>query len=379
VKKPLSLALIRQKYTPFGGSERFLARAMTALQTDGVNISVLTRHWDSETSDKYEEVICSPTYYGRLWRDWGFAHSIRHLLTRRTFDLVQSHERVEGCELYRAGDGVHAEWLLQRGRKKGAINRMLTALSPYHNYVVAEEKRMFESDALRAVICNSQMIKDEILSYFKISEAKLHVIYSGVDKEKFNPVIRNIHRHAVRQELHIPEETVLYLYVGSGFERKGVPFLLDAMVRMPENASLLVVGKDKTIERMKQQAQRSGLGRRVLFTGGIKDVLPFYGAADVFVLPTLYDPFPNVVLEAMSVGLPVITSLKCGAVDLIKHGENGLLADALDQELLVENMRRLLSAEDRLKMGRAGYETVQPFSLKAMSSRLLDLYQTLLP
>ncbi|MBF0357445.1 MAG: glycosyltransferase family 4 protein [Magnetococcales bacterium] len=375
---PLSLALIRQKYTPFGGSERFLSRAMSALQADGVKISVLTRDWQGTESDGYEEIRCAPAYLGRLWRDWSFANSVRDQLTNRSFDLVQSHERVEGCDLYRAGDGVHAEWLRQRGRSKSDLNRLLTSLSPYHRFTVAQERRMFESAMLSGVICNSQMVKDEILSYYNISANKLHVIYSGVDKDKFSPDICKKHRKELRQKLAIPEDSILYLFVGSGFQRKGVPVLLEAMAHLPDNCSLIVVGKDKNQTEMQQQAQRLGLGNRVQFTGGIKDVIPYYGAADVFVLPTLYDPFPNVVLEAMSVGLPVITSLKCGAIDLIEHGNNGLLGDAMDCDLLVANMKKLFDPELRKKMGRKGRKTVQPLTLKAMSSKLLDLYNSLL-
>ena len=78
--------------------------------------------------------------------------------TRSGFDLVQSHERISCCDIYRAGDGVHAQWLKNRARAISTARRWATALSPWHLYTLAAERRLFTSDQLRAVICNSQMV-----------------------------------------------------------------------------------------------------------------------------------------------------------------------------------------------------------------------------
>ena len=108
------------------------------------------------------------------------------------------------------------------------------------------------------------------------------------------------------------------------------------------------------------------------------DVRPWYGAADALVLPTLYDPFANVVLEAMASGLPVVTSLKCGAVDLIDSGRNGLLCDALDVPALAAHMEHLCDRRARERIGHAGRETVLPLSLDRMAGELMALYRALL-
>lgn len=112
--------------------------------------------------------------------------------------------------------------------------------------------------------------------------------------------------------------------------------------------------------------------------GGQQEVAPFYGAGDVLVLPTLYDPFPNVALEGMAAGLPLVTSHQCGAADLITHGENGMLGDALDQARLLENLSLLQDPTHRETMGHAARKRVEPLTLEAMSQRLLHLYERLL-
>ncbi|MEO5362621.1 MAG: glycosyltransferase family 4 protein [Magnetococcus sp. DMHC-8] len=376
---PVSLALIRQRYTPFGGAERFLDRAMGALQGEsGVAITLLARRWAGEVGG-LRTILCDPPHWGRLWRDWSFARCVRRQLERHHFDLVQSHERMEGCDLYRAGDGVHRVWLAERARTLGWPGRLATALSPYHRYLLAAERRLFESPRLRAVICNSRMVRDEISRCFAVEAGKLHVIYSGVDTERFHPSLRARWREETRQRWSIPGEVLLLLFVGSGFQRKGLPILLEALAELPESVWLMVVGQDRHSRGLARRARRLGVGERVCFAGGQRVVEPFYGAADLLVLPTRYDPFPNVALEGMAAGLPLVTSHQCGAADLIRHGENGLLGDALDRARLVANLRLLQGdASLRAAMGTAARQTVEPLTLEAMSQQLLQLYMTLL-
>ena len=120
------------------------------------------------------------------------------------------------------------------------------------------------------------------------------------------------------------------------------------------------------------------MGARVHLVGRQQDVRPWYVAADALVLPTLYDPFANVVLEAMASSLPVVTSFKCGAVDLIRSGDNGLLCDALDTHALASHMETLCDRKTRDRIGAAGRATVRPLTLTRMAGHLMALYQELL-
>ena len=127
---------------------------------------------------------------------------------------------------------------------------------------------MFGSVRLKAVICNSKMVKDEIRNYFGVAEEKLHVIYSGVDTRVFHPDLKR-HRAAVRAQYVVPENAALFLFVGSGFARKGVSTLLEAMARLSAGTYLLVVGHDKNLEKYRARAQpvvrkRQPQGMRVI-------------------------------------------------------------------------------------------------------------------
>lgn len=374
-RKLLKIALVRQRYTPFGGAERFVANAVRALRAEGAALTIVTRHWPG--GEEFSPLICNPFYLGSLWRDWSFARCVCRSLANKNFDLVQSHERIPCCDIYRAGDGVHREWLAQRRRMLGPLARLGIALNPFHRHVLAAEKKLFASPQLKAVICNSNMVKEEIQRHFGLPEEKLHVIYSGVDQDIFHPGLRELHRSAVLAQYNIPADATVFLFVGSGFERKGLATALRALANLPTSAHLLVVGKDKKLEQFRRLANQLGIETRTRFLGGQENVQLFYGAADAFVLPTLYDPFPNAALEAFACGLPVITSSKSGAAELIREGKNGFVRDALDVTEFVAAMRQIT------EQGIAPYSvparnTVAALTPSAMSGRLFDLYRSLL-
>jgi len=372
----MKIALVRARYNPFGGAERFVANALASLQAQNIQLTIVTRSWQQQPG--VDALIVNPFYLGNVWRDWGFARKTCAATNEGKFDLVQSHERLSCCDVYRAGDGVHREWLTQRKRTKSAWGRWSIALNPYHHYVQRAERALFSSDRLKAIICNSEMVKNEIHAYFGAAVSKCHVIYSGVDSNRFSPQLREAHRDSFRAEYHIPADALVYLFVGSGFERKGVAPFLKALSKLPPNCHGVIVGTDKRKALYEKEAAALGIAGRVYFTGGLKDASPAYGAADVFVLPTLYDPFPNAALEAMASGLPVVTSNKSGAAELIQNGVNGYCCDALDIEALARAMLALQDEQQRQAIGTAARKTVLPLTFEAMSGRLVALYKSLL-
>lgn len=385
----MRLALIRQRYTPFGGAERFMDRAIHALGHEA-EITVLAREWRGEAAG-YRFIECNPPARGNVARDRSFAVAVRSALARETFDLIQSHERIvpEGITapfLYRAGDGVHATWLAERARHNGWAGRLRNAVNPYHRYMVAEEAAMFRHPNLTGVICNSQMVRDDIAARFGLPASRLHVIYNGVDLSAYTPA--TLEQKAKTRSHHgFLADRAMLLYVGSGFERKGVGNLLRAFARADAGMQLAIVGGDKHLARYQALAARLGVADRVRFTGAVQDVKPWYAAADAFVLPTLYDPMPNAALEALACGLPLLTTPACGAAELVQEGINGFVRDAADVDGLAAGMTRLarqapsgtqLGAQSG-HMGAAARASVEHLSLDAMAQRLLTLYRSLLP
>jgi UDP-glucose:(heptosyl)LPS alpha-1,3-glucosyltransferase len=368
------VALVRSRFDAFGGAERFVQAAIAALSAQGASLTLVTRRWPETGGNA---LVVDPFYLGSLWRDYGFARAACRALARRPFDLVQSHERIACCDVYRAGDGVHAEWLEQRARIQAPLARLATRLSPHHRYLLAAERALFTSTRLKAAICNSEMVRGEIASRFGTSVERLVLIRNAVDGARFNPGLRDEFLAPMRQQLAVPRDAMVFAYVGSGFERKGVAPFLAALARRRESAWALVVGKDKRAARYRAFARRLGIAERVRFVGGVSDVRPYLAAADAFVLPTLYDPFPNAALEAMASGLPVVTSPKCGAAEIIAEGENGFVRDALGTGALAEALDRLDPATAR-RMGASARDAVAALTPEAMGREFLALYERLL-
>lgn len=363
----MKLAIVRQRYTPYGGAERFVALALDALRAQGALVEIIARNWQDDTGG----VRCDPFYLGRTWRDASFAHCVRRVIARGRFDLVQSHERIPGCHIFRAGDGVHATWLELAGKP--------WRLSPWHRYTLAAEDAMFRAPDLRAVICNSHMVRDDIARRWPMIEDKLEVIYNAVDGKRFHPGLRTEHRVRLRQKVGAGKTASVILFVGSGFERKGVATLIHALSRMATpNAQAWIVGRDKEEARYRQLASRLGVTERVRFLGAQQDVRPFYGAADLFCLPTLYDPLPNAALEALACGLPVVTTTTCGAAELIRRGENGFVCPPRDVTALAAHLEALCRSDITPAMREAVCASVAALTPEAMAKRLLDLYQRML-
>ena len=382
----MKIAIVRQKYTPFGGAERFVERALASLKAQHVDVDIIARQWITPTSSTNESPSAekpagrcvNPFYIGRTWRDWRFARGVQKIIAAGEYDLVQSHERIPGCHIYRAGDGVHATWLALRAASRSPLSRLTERLSPWHRYTLHAEAAMFRHPNLSAVICNSYMVRDDIARRFGIPLEKLPVIYNGVDLEHFHPRLRATHRTAMREKVGVGDTVPIVLFVGSGFERKGLPGLLDAFALLPaSSAQLWVVGHDKSALAMQKKAEQLGLAERVRFWGPQKDVRPFYGAADIFALPTLYDPFPNAALEALACGLPLITTTTCGAAELVTT-DNGLMVEAHHPESLAAAINTLSMSGRAVAMQTAARSSVLALELASMAEKLTALYVRIL-
>jgi len=368
------VALVRGRYDPAGGAERFVQGAMAALREQGAALTIVARRWPDHDGTA---ILVDPFHVGSLWRDWAFARAACAELAARRFDLVQSHERIACCDVYRAGDGVHAQWLAERARVQGPLARLATRLSPHHRYVLAAERALFAAPRLAAVICNSDMVRGEIAGRFGTAREKLVLIRNAVDTRRFHPGLRAEMGGGVREQLGVPREARVMLHVGSGFERKGVRALLEALAAAPSKPWAIVVGRDKRASRYSALAHRLGVAGRVRFVGSVSDVRPYHAAADAFVLATLYDPQPNALLEAMASGLPVVTTRKCGAAELLAEGESGFVRDALDVAGLAAAVERLDPGTAR-RMGEAARSAVAPYTPEAMAAEYVALYRRLL-
>lgn len=346
----MRVALVRKRYTAAGGAERDLDALARAFCAAGDQVEVVAADWHAgEVPYRIRPVRClrSPS----LLRDLSFALAAARVCARGRYDLVLSNDKTLVQDVYRAGDGCHKAWLAARSRVVGPLKRLALRLSPYHALVLWLERRIFDPQRTRAVIAVSRRVKDEVVSLYGYPSERIAVVYNGVDSERFRPLAPE-ERRARRAELGAGQDDVVALLVGSGFERKGVGLLVRALALAREERLLAwVAGKGRPGGYLRL-ARSLGVEGRVRFLGVVQGMEGLYGAADVLVAPSVYEPFGNVCLEAMAAGLPVVASAAVGAAELL--GEAGLVLPAgSGPEELAGALLRLCDPELRARMGQA--------------------------
>ena len=374
----MHIGLVRRDFRLYGGAERFTARFLEALRRHGEEVTLIARRWEGLPSDV--RVVRVPVISGgAALRTLSFALFSAHRARRLSLDLVHSFDRILQQDLYRAGEGVHREWLRRRRAHLPRLTTLLDPLRPMHRVILALERRIFQQGGARLIVANSEQVASEIAQHYAPLSAPVRVVRNGVDLEHFHPSERTRLGPAMRARLGVGEAEPVLFFLGSGFTRKGLGPLLLALGRLPARRRrpyLLVAGKGRT-EPYLALARRLGIEPRVRFLGVVADPLPLYAAADAFVLPSLYDPSSNACLEAMAVGLPVITTRANGASELIEDGREGwVVDDPQDVQGLADRLRRL---EDpgRVEMGRRARARVEAYPWDRHLQEILALYSSL--
>jgi UDP-glucose:(heptosyl)LPS alpha-1,3-glucosyltransferase len=231
----------------------------------------------------------------------------------------------------------------------------------------------------KKVIAISNSVKEDIIKYYKIPEEKIHVIYSGVNLEEFNLDNRKF-RDEIREKHGISPGDILLILVGNPYGRKGLEFVLRALSKIKQkNVKLLVSGKDEPGE-FQSLINELGLTGRVVFRVGLyTDINKYFSAADIFVLPSLYETFGLVVIEAMGSGLPVIVSNGefIGASELIEDGKDGLLLkDPKNFEDIAEKLKFLIENENvRKQMGKEANNKARKYTWGRTADEMLEVLE----
>lgn len=314
----MKLALIRRRFSATGGAELYLQRLLQALLQKDHEVHLFAEVWNERPAG----VALHPVNVqgARAQKAARFAEQVQQELAREKFDCVFSLERTLKQDVYRAGDGVHRVWLERRRQFAPVWKRPFIGLGAFHHTMQKLEAQTLHPQNTRHVIVNSEMVKREILQHFSFPVERIHLVRNGVNVGRFQTADRS----AARAHFGFTPDQYVLLFVGSGWERKGLRFLLRAVVHLqrasPQSANLrlLVVGNG----RIPMNAPPD-----VLFAGPMANVEQAYAAADMFVTLPIYEPSANVVIEALAAGIPVITTTCNGASELIEDNVHGTVLD----------------------------------------------------
>jgi len=312
------LYLVREKSTKFGGAEVYLSRLSKVLSNNGIEHKILN------------------SVFPRILPSW-----LRIILFNLQACLMKkekfyfSLERIVCPDVYRAGDGVHKIFLSIENKSK------FNLLHPVYLFL---ERRCFNN--AKHIIANSQMVKNEIIKVYGVDRHKIDIVYNGIQPKEVDYAQSY---QKLSNEFDLQSDTPIILYVGSGFKRKGVEEFLGIISKMTTKCQAFILGKEKKIYYYEQLAKDLGVYNKVVFTGPRTDVVDFYTISDIFLFPTHYEPFSNVVLEAMNFGNAVFTTKQNGAHEILS--EKYIMSSPKDFSV-VDRIDKLLRNKDALRAAK---------------------------
>ncbi len=180
----------------------------------------------------------------------------------------------------------------------------------------------------RKIIVMSNVLKEQVLRNYGVPEEKIEVVYSGVNCEEFKPENKKLYGNNMRKKFGIEENDIVLFFMGNPFSRKGLEYAIRALPLIKEKRVKILVSGNDNPERYKELAKKLGVHEKIRWNIGLtNEINKFFATGDIFVLPTLYEPFGLVITDAMASGLPVVVSRRAGAAELIEDGKSGLLLD----------------------------------------------------
>ncbi|MDA1001688.1 MAG: glycosyltransferase family 4 protein, partial [bacterium] len=261
----MKIALIRNSVHRGGGVERYVWLLARELDRRGHEVHLFARRCPELPAPGVTFHPVKARGLLSFFKVINFAREAGKKLREQRFDIIHSCDRIFSCDIYRAGEGLHREWLRVSETYLPAWKAMLRRLDPLHIVLQRIEKTLIAGGGARRVTAISKKGAEEIRRHFGIEDVP--VIYNGVDAEEFSPPGPG-EREAIRNEMGIPDDAFVVLYVGSGFFRKGLRYLIAGFSRVAQEEGralrLIVAGKGAA-GAYRRQARAAGGGGPVLF------------------------------------------------------------------------------------------------------------------
>lgn len=356
----MRIAIISRRFDPHGGgTERDLITTTLGLKQAGHHVAIYAD--EIRAADSRMEVRrVPPLRAGRALRLLNFALRAPVAARRDGAEIVLSFARTVGADVIRSGGGAHQRYVRAAAAWRPPVRALAMRLSAYHRVQMLTERWGFAHPALQRVVAVSDLVRAQVAEDFALAPEKAVTIYNGVDLERFKPLSED-QRRAVRRELRLDPDCRIVVFVGSGFARKGLGFLLRSWVLIRQKPLLLVVGGDHETYRFRALAARLGLREQVTFAGIRPQVENIIAVADALALPSLFEPFGNVVAEAMACGVPALVSSRCGVAEWLPDGmRRFVVADPTNPSQIADCVGDLLDESAELR--RTVRAIVEPYT-----------------
>jgi UDP-glucose:(heptosyl)LPS alpha-1,3-glucosyltransferase len=315
-----------------------------------------------------------------MLRDYSWALRTRDLLLKEKFDIIHGFGKSVYMDIYRPGGGVRRAELEYKARLAGsavgrAWVRFRNGMRPQHRLLLRLERIQFGPGGAHEIVAVSHMVRNEIMQYYGCEPERITVVHNGADLARFTPELRQRLRKPARQELGLPEDEIMLLLVGHNYRRKGVPFLIRALpllqrLAMPFRVFIVGQGRRAPCDRL---ARKLGVADLIQYAGPSSRPEKFYAAADLFCLPSHYDPCANALLEALACSLPSVTSTTNGSGELLTEKE-GYAVPYGDVPRLAERIGEFFNRDRRAAASVAARALAEAHSAERNFEEVMKVY-----
>lgn len=358
-----------------GGAERYTVDLAAALAAAGHDVSLVATSFAAETPGKRVHLDVKAAsrrgYYLKM------LDALDRHLEGEKYDAVHAMLPVRRCDVYHPHAGLAVEGVASGHEKYDGVRRAMAVMGNRLNLkrraFAVVEKELLNGANPPVVLCLSEYVKAAVRKHYALPEQKLATLFNAVDLKKFDPSSRPGERIRMRKELGLKDTQLAALIMAQDFQRKG---LAEAIKALPKDKrlSLMVVGKQDPMPYV-ELARQCGVDSQLITCGPTRDPYAYYAAADFFVLPTRHDPCSLVVLEALAMGLPVISTKANGATEIMTEGLHGfVLADARDVGTLREKYQVLMDDAKRAEIAAACLELRPRLSQDEHVRKLISIY-----
>lgn len=386
----MRVAITHTRYLAKGGVERYAWDLVKRLLDAGHEVHYFCHFWDDRADPRVHlHRIPNPWKQIRFMKVWSFDRWLNRRVRREDWDVVHGFSKSSYQDIYTDGSGSVFDYqgysIEQAGG--GELARKLRRASLHQRTIQAIEKRRFTRGNFARVIAMSELAAEQIRRRYALTAEEVVTIYNGIDTERFHPANRERWRAEYRERTNTDPDAFVVLCVANDYRRKGVPTLIEAARRIKEQGGLpggrqlriAVIGKERRSREQKliEECKASGVLRNVKFYGPQDLVERWFGTADLLALPSHFDAFGNVVLEALATGVPALVSRQAGAAEVIRPGENGfVLDDPTDAGPVVEHLMRLAGdAGELARLGQGARATAEHYSWDRHFEQVLRLYE----
>ena len=348
------VTFIRRKFRFDGGAEAAAQLYLDAI-SERFSVNIVCESWSGRSNIPITPI--SARGYSRAKNYQSFVSQAVKICESRD-SIVHSHELVPGADVIRLGDGLHKSWL--DSRHVGSLKRHLDG---FHRAKLAYEAQTLKHKNLKRIIVVSNSIKESLVTEYDVDPAKIVLIRNIVPERYLRA--RQVSEMNIGQAL---------LYVGSGFSRKGLDLAIEALARLPSDFTLDVIGKDKEVSKYQRLARKLRVSNRVKFLGAFPVSPDVYRSKGVLVHPAIYDPFPNVAMEALSQGVAVISTFGSGTSDFSR--DEGVWTSKRDPSTLARNILEASELSDQQRERFASF--ARRFDNRYLQKMLTVVYDEVL-